>query len=107
MRRQKQVLITVSLRVCLMVKMANLSCRVQSAEALVEQQDRVWWTCQTCKQQFTGEMSDGLANEWWSQVCDRVEDDEVGFLPRTIWLTPSRAKESTMRRRRWSARCLQ
>jgi hypothetical protein len=24
-----------------------------------------------------------------------------------IWLYPSRAKESTMRRRRWSARCLQ
>ena len=35
-----------------------------------------WWTCQTCEQQFTGEMSDGLANAWWSQVCDRAEDDE-------------------------------
>ena len=35
-----------------------------------------WWrTCQTCKQQFTGEMRDGLANAWWSQVRDRAEDD--------------------------------
>ena len=36
---------------------------------------RWWWTCQTCEQQFTGEMRDGLANAWWSQVCDRAEDD--------------------------------
>jgi hypothetical protein len=34
-----------------------------------------WWTCQTCKQEFTGEMSDGLANAWWSRVRDRAEDD--------------------------------
>ena len=24
---------------------------------------------------FTGEMRDGLANAWWSRVCDRAEDD--------------------------------
>jgi len=35
-----------------------------------------WWTCQTCEQQTTGEMRDGLANALWSQVCDRAEDDE-------------------------------
>ena len=35
-----------------------------------------WWTCQTCEQQFTGEMRDGRANAWWSQVCDRAEDDD-------------------------------
>ncbi len=35
-----------------------------------------WWTCQTCEQPFTGEMSDGLANAWWSQVCGRAEDGE-------------------------------
>ena len=28
-----------------------------------------------CEQQFTGEMRDGLANAWLSQVCDRAEDD--------------------------------
>ena len=27
-----------------------------------------WWKCQTCEQHFTGEMRDGLANAWWSQV---------------------------------------
>ena len=57
--------------------LAHLSCRVQAAEALVDQKKstRWWWTCQTCEQQFTGEMRDGLANAWWSQVCDRAEDD--------------------------------
>ena len=57
--------------------LAHLRCRVEAAEALVEQKssNEWWWTCQTCEQQFTGEMSDGLANAWWSQVCDRAEDD--------------------------------
>ena len=58
--------------------LAHLRCRVEAAEALVEQKisTKWWWTCQTCEQPFTGEMSDGLANAWWSQVCDRAEDDE-------------------------------
>ena len=58
--------------------LAHLRCRVLATEALVKQKKSTewWWMCQTCKQQFTGEMSDGLANEWWSQVCDREEDDE-------------------------------
>ena len=57
--------------------LAHLSCRVQAAEALVDQKKstRWWWTCQTCEQQLTGEMRYGLANAWWSQVCDRAEDD--------------------------------
>ena len=58
--------------------LAHLGCRVEAAEALVEQKkdsNEWWWTCQTCEQQFTGEMRDGLANAWWSQVCDRAEDD--------------------------------
>ena len=58
--------------------MAHLCCRVEAAEALVEQKSSAewWWTCQTCKQQFTDKMRDGLANAWWSQVCDRAEDDD-------------------------------
>ena len=57
--------------------LAHLRCRVEAAEALVEQNESTewWWTCQTCKQEFTGEMSDGLANAWWSRVRDRAEDD--------------------------------
>jgi len=57
--------------------LAHLCCRVQAAAALVKQKESFewWWTCQTCKQPFTGEMRDGLANAWWSQVCDRAEDD--------------------------------
>ena len=57
--------------------LAHLGCRVRAAEALVEQKNSTeyWWTCQTCEQAFTGEMRDGLANAWWSQVRDRAEDD--------------------------------
>ena len=57
--------------------LAHLRCRVEAAEALVEQKSSTewWWTCQTCKQKFTGEMFDGLANAWWSRVRDRAEDD--------------------------------
>ena len=57
--------------------LAHLRCRAEAAEALVEQKSSAewWWTCQTCKQPFTGEMSDGLANAWWSRVCDGAEDD--------------------------------
>jgi len=57
--------------------LAHLRCRDEAAEALVEQKSSTewWWKCQTCEQQFTGEMRDGLANAWLSQVCDRAEDD--------------------------------
>ena len=57
--------------------MAHLGCRVQAAEALVEQNrsTKWWWNCQTCEQAFTGEMGDGLANARWSRVRDRAEDD--------------------------------
>jgi hypothetical protein len=60
---------------------------------------------ETCKQQFTGEMCDGLANALWSAIVQRTTGR--GFLPRSLWLTPSGAKESALRRRRCSARCLQ
>ena len=50
--------------------LAHPGCRVRAAEALVEQKRSIkwWWKCQTCEQYFTGEMRDGLANAWWSQV---------------------------------------
>ena len=58
--------------------LAHPGCRGRAAEALVEQKRSIkwWWKCQTCEQYFTGEMRDGLANAWWSQVRDRAEDDE-------------------------------
>ena len=60
--------------------LAHLRCRLEATEALVEQKKSTeWWlTCQTCKQQFTGEMRNGLANAWWSRVCDRAEDARRG-----------------------------
>ena len=35
----------------------------------------MWWECQTCLQVFTGGMSAGLTDAWWSEVCDRAEED--------------------------------
>ena len=57
--------------------LAHLDCRVKAAQALVKRKrrNRWWFTCQTCKQVFTGAMSIGLANAWWSQVSDRAEED--------------------------------
>ena len=63
--------------------LVHLGCRVQAAsyhqaaQALVDRKDssRWWFTCQTCKQVFTGAMRIGLANAWWSQVRDRAEED--------------------------------
>ena len=56
--------------------LAHLACRVKAAQALVRRKGTSWWwTCQTCKQRFTGGMCIGLANAWWSQVHDRTEED--------------------------------
>ena len=56
---------------------AHPDCRVKAAEALVRRngQYKWWWTCQTCKQDFTGAMCIKLANAWWSQVRERAEED--------------------------------
>jgi len=29
---------------------------------------KMWWECQTCLQVFTGGMSAGLAEAWWSEI---------------------------------------
>ena len=34
----------------------------------------MWWECQTCGQKFTGAMRTGLAEAWWSRVCDKAEE---------------------------------
>ncbi len=36
----------------------------------------MWWECQTCGQRFTGAMRTGLAEAWWSRVCDEAEESE-------------------------------
>jgi tetratricopeptide (TPR) repeat protein len=57
--------------------LAHLGCRFWAAEELVERKGSVewWWTCQTCKQHFTGEMRVGLAAAWCYKVRDLAEDD--------------------------------
>ena len=57
--------------------LAHIVCLVQAAQALMERKGHSRWrfTCQTCKQRFTGAMCIGLANAWWSQVRDRAEED--------------------------------
>jgi len=80
-------------------------CRVDAAEALVEQKKSTewWFTCQTCEQRFTGEMRGGLANEWWSRVCDRAEDDgerlsSAGNLANSLLLQGKLAEAEKMER---------
>jgi hypothetical protein len=46
-------------------------------------------------------MSDGLAKwwsttEWWSQVCDRAEDDEERLDAAAIWLYPSGWRDTVL-----------
>jgi len=62
-----------------------------------------WFTCQTCEQRFTGEMRGGLANEWWSRVCDRAEDDgerlsSAGNLANSLLLQGKLAEAEKMER---------
>ena len=56
--------------------LAHVRCRAQAARVLQENKGwQMWWECQTCLQRFTGGMSAGLANAWWSEVGDRAEED--------------------------------
>ena len=59
--------------------LAHPGCRARAAQALVQQKGCVawWWKCQTCEQHFTGEMRDGLANAWWSQVLTSDGGDRL------------------------------
>jgi len=62
--------------------LAHPGCRIRAVQALVQQKGSVawWWKCQTCEQHFTGEMRDGLANPWWSQVRDPAAEPEASDL---------------------------
>ena len=47
----------------------------------------MWSKCPKCNQSFTGEMRIGLAESWWSQVCDHEEKGLVGYMGAVINLT--------------------
>jgi hypothetical protein len=48
---------------------------------------RLWSQCPKCKQTFTGAMRVGLAEVWWSQVCDHVKKDPDGYIGAAMNLT--------------------
>jgi hypothetical protein len=55
--------------------LAHLDCLIK--KAVVQQAHRggaSWLTCQTCTQDFSGAMLTGLAEAWWSRVCDRPRE---------------------------------
>lgn len=52
--------------------LAHLECLVRKADfQAVHRGSAAWLTCQTCTQNFTGAMKSGLADAWWSRVCDQ------------------------------------
>jgi uncharacterized protein (DUF2267 family) len=55
--------------------LAHVGCLIEKAVAQLPHRGyAVWWKCQTCGQQFTGAMQTGLAEAWWSRVCDEEEE---------------------------------
>ncbi len=57
--------------------LAHVDCLIE--KAVSQQAHRgftVWRECQTCGQDFTGAMRTGLAEVWWSWVCDEAEESE-------------------------------
>ena len=55
--------------------LAHVGCLIEKAVAQQPHRgNKVWWECQTCGQPFTGAMQTGLAEAWWSRVCDEVEE---------------------------------
>ncbi len=63
----------------------------------------MWSKCPKCNQSFTGEMRIGLAEAWWSQVCDLEEKDPVGYMGAVMNLTVTLAmfKEDPERRKQY------
>ncbi len=50
--------------------LAHIDCLVKKAGSQqAHRGNKVWWECQTCKQQFTGAMRTGLAEAWRSRVA--------------------------------------
>jgi tetratricopeptide (TPR) repeat protein len=57
--------------------LAHVACLIEKAVSQQAQRGHVvWWACQTCNQHFTGAMQIGLAEAWWSRVCDQAEESE-------------------------------
>ena len=57
--------------------LAHVGCLIEKAVAQQPHRgNKAWWVCQTCGQQFTGAMQTGLAEAWWSRVCDEAEESE-------------------------------
>ena len=57
--------------------LAHVGCLIEKAVAQQPHRGHaVWWECQTCGQHFTGAMQTGLAEAWWSRVCDEAEESE-------------------------------
>ena len=55
--------------------LAHVGCLIEKAAAQQPHRgNKVWWECQTCGQQFTGAMRTGLAEAWWSRMCDEAEE---------------------------------
>jgi hypothetical protein len=63
----------------------------------------MWNKCPKCNQSFTGEMRIGLAESWWSQVCDQEEKDPVGYMGAVMNLTATLGmlKEDPERRKQY------
>ena len=57
--------------------LAHVGCLIEKAVAQRPHRgNKVWWQCQTCGQLFTGAMKTGLAEAWWSRVCDEAEESQ-------------------------------
>ena len=55
--------------------LAHVGCLVEKAVAQQPHRgNKVWRECQTCGRPFTGAMRTGLAEAWWSRVCDEAEE---------------------------------
>ncbi len=65
----------VGLRVPIRHRPGDVRCLIEKAVAQrPHRSNAVWWECQTCGQPFTGAMRTGLAEAWWSRVCDESEE---------------------------------
>ena len=56
--------------------LAHIGCLVQAAEShAAHGRNRGWWECRTCKQDFTGAMGSGMADEWWMRMRDQPAEN--------------------------------
>jgi hypothetical protein len=61
--------------------LAHVECPIESAVSQQEHRgNSVWRECQTCERRFTGAMQKGLAEAWWSRLCDEAVESEERLL---------------------------